>query len=54
LLVTLLIFIRLAFFSTIENPEPRYTVEFFPFLAILGGLAISRLVRLRHRRIADW
>jgi len=43
LLVTLLIFIRLAFFSTIENPEPRYTVEFFPFLAILGGLAISRL-----------
>ena len=43
LLVSLLIFIRLAFFSTLENPEPRYTVEFFPFLAILGGLAISRI-----------
>jgi Dolichyl-phosphate-mannose-protein mannosyltransferase len=42
LLVALLILIRLAFFSTIENPEPRYTVEFFPFLAVLGGIAIAR------------
>jgi len=47
LLVGLLIFIRLAFFSTMENPEPRYTVEIFPFLAALGGMAIARLSRLR-------
>jgi hypothetical protein len=40
----LIIFVRLAFFSTIENPEPRYVVEIFPFLAILGGIAISKLV----------
>jgi hypothetical protein len=42
LLVALIIFMRLGFFSTLENPEPRYTVEFFPFLSILGGIAISR------------
>jgi hypothetical protein len=42
LLAVLLIFLRLAFFSTMENPEPRYSVELFPFLAILGGIAISR------------
>jgi 4-amino-4-deoxy-L-arabinose transferase-like glycosyltransferase len=41
LLVALMIFIRLAFFSTIENPEPRYVVEFFPFLSALGGIALS-------------
>jgi len=56
LLVSLLIFIRLAFFSSLENPEPRYVVEFFPFLAVLGGIAIANLVpmfilrRLGHDR----
>jgi hypothetical protein len=48
LLVVLMIFLRLAFFSTKENPEPRYTVEIFPLLAILGGIAIARLVRMRE------
>jgi 4-amino-4-deoxy-L-arabinose transferase-like glycosyltransferase len=43
LLASLIIFLRLGFFSTLENPEPRYTVEIFPFLSILGGIAISRL-----------
>jgi hypothetical protein len=46
--VGLMIFLRLAFFSTKENPEPRYTVEIFPFLAILGGIAIARLVKVRQ------
>jgi hypothetical protein len=41
LLVALLIFIRLAFFASLENPEPRYTVEFFPLLASLGGIALA-------------
>lgn len=45
-LAGLIIFVRLAFFSTIENPEPRYVVEIFPFLAILGGIALSRLIAL--------
>ena len=43
LLAALIIFLRLGFFSTLENPEPRYAVEIFPFLSILGGIAISRL-----------
>ncbi|HLR04964.1 MAG TPA: hypothetical protein VK117_04075, partial [Pyrinomonadaceae bacterium] len=43
LLASLIIFLRLAFFATLENPEPRYVVEFFPFLSILGGIAISHL-----------
>jgi hypothetical protein len=37
LLAALLIFLRLGFFATLENPEPRYTVELFPFLIILAG-----------------
>lgn len=43
LLAALMIFLRLGLFSAIENPEPRYTVEFFPFLAILGGIALTRI-----------
>lgn len=45
LLCVLVIFLRLAFFSSLENPEPRYVVEFFPLLAILGGIALPRLQR---------
>ena len=43
LLVILAIGLRLALFSYIENPEPRYVVEFFPLLAVLGGIAIAQL-----------
>jgi 4-amino-4-deoxy-L-arabinose transferase-like glycosyltransferase len=48
LLATLMIVLRLAFFSTLENPEPRYVVEIFPFLSILGGIALARLGGLRE------
>ena len=41
LLAALLIFLRLGFFATLENPEPRYTVEIFPFLIILAGAGAS-------------
>jgi hypothetical protein len=44
LLVSLAIVLRLILFSSIENPEPRYLVEFFPFLAVLGGIAIARVL----------
>jgi 4-amino-4-deoxy-L-arabinose transferase-like glycosyltransferase len=37
LLAALVIFLRLGFFATLEHPEPRYTVEIFPFLIILAG-----------------
>lgn len=46
LLATLMIFLRLAFFATVENPEPRYVVEIFPFLSILGGIGFHRVIDL--------
>jgi hypothetical protein len=44
LLAVLMIFLRLGFFSSVENPEPRYVVEIFPFLSILGGIAWVQLI----------
>ena len=41
LLAVLLIFLRLGFFATLENPEPRYTVELFPFLIIVAGAGLA-------------
>jgi 4-amino-4-deoxy-L-arabinose transferase-like glycosyltransferase len=49
-LAALIIFLRLGFLSTMENPEPRYTVEFFPLLSILGGIALAPLLRRRQSR----
>ena len=43
LLAALIIVLRLGFFATLENPEPRYVVEIFPFLSILGGIALARV-----------
>jgi hypothetical protein len=43
LLAALLVLTRIVFFSTLENPEPRYVVEVFPFLSILGGITLSRI-----------
>ena len=52
LLLALLIVPRLLFLSSLENPEPRYTVEFF--ILILGaaslslsGLSLKRLLKRR-------
>jgi hypothetical protein len=49
LLVSLAIVLRLILFSSLENPEPRYLVEFFPFLAVLGGIAIARVPKLINK-----
>jgi hypothetical protein len=46
LLTALMIFLRIGFFSTLENPEPRYVVEIFPLLSVLGGIALSRTASL--------
>ena len=40
-LVVLIVVPRWAYLATLENTEPRYTVEFFPFLCVLGGLALA-------------
>jgi len=53
LLVSLIVFLRLGFFSTLENPEPRYVVEVFPFLAVLGGVGLSYFVRQRQSRTSE-
>lgn len=44
MLATLLIFFRIGFFATLENPEPRYVVELFAFLSVLSGIAIAHLL----------
>ena len=41
LLVALTILPRLALLSWMENPEPRYTMEFFPLLTALAGYAFA-------------
>ncbi|HEY8203149.1 MAG TPA: hypothetical protein VIF81_00340, partial [Pyrinomonadaceae bacterium] len=51
LLVTLAILLRLMLFSFLENPEPRYLVEFFPLLSVLGGVFIGRLLGARTRQV---
>ena len=43
LLVAMMILPRLILFSTLDNPEPRFLVQFFPFLSVLGGIAIARV-----------
>jgi hypothetical protein len=53
LLTTLAIVLRLILFSSMENPEPRYLVEFFPFLAILGGIAIARFPKFMSKPQID-
>jgi 4-amino-4-deoxy-L-arabinose transferase-like glycosyltransferase len=45
LLAALMMFLRLGFFATLENPEPRYTVELFPFLILLAAAGLSVFFR---------
>ena len=47
LLLTLLIAPRLIFLSTLENPEPRYVVELFAFVAAAAGIAVAALIGKR-------
>jgi hypothetical protein len=44
LLAVLIVVLRLGFFSLRENPEPRYVVELFPFIFVLGGIAAVRVL----------
>jgi len=41
LLLALLIVPRLVVLARMENPEPRYVVEFFAFVVALSGLATT-------------
>jgi hypothetical protein len=48
-----LIFLRVGFFATLENPEPRYVVEIFPFLIILAGAGASVLKASASGMVTD-
>ncbi|HKF46147.1 MAG TPA: glycosyltransferase family 39 protein [Terracidiphilus sp.] len=44
------ILLRAALLATIEAPEARYTVEFFPIFFATGGIALARLIRSGSHR----
>jgi len=46
-LFVLFLLLRSAFLGTLENPEPRYTLECYPAVIVLASICISRLF---HRR----
>lgn len=41
LLLALLVIPRMAFLTSMENPEPRYVVEFFAFILAVAGIAFT-------------
>lgn len=51
LLLALLIIPRLAFLTSMENPEPRYVVEFFAFVIAAGSLSFTALIWDRARKV---
>lgn len=51
LLLALLIVPRLAFLARMENPEPRYIVEFFAFVVPVASLATLTACDLLYSRI---
>jgi len=42
------VLLRCALLATLEAPEPRYTLEFFPPLIVLAGVALSRRPDMRN------
>jgi hypothetical protein len=42
-LIALMTLPRIIFFSTLENPEPRYVIELFAFCSILGSFYLGGL-----------
>ncbi len=53
LLVALLIMPRFVYLTTLQNPEPRYVVEFFPFVLAVAGLALASLTLRRKYKIVS-
>lgn len=50
LLAVLMMTLRLGYFSTLETPESRYVMQLFPFLSLLGALALTRILTQIHDR----
>jgi len=40
-MMMLFVLLRSAFLATLPNPEPRYTLECYPVVLLLGGAWIS-------------
>ena len=40
--------LRCVLLATIEAPEARYTIEFFPMVFVLSGIAIARFIPERQ------
>jgi hypothetical protein len=47
LFVTFLV-LRSAFLGTLENPEPRYTLECYPVVILFASRVLTDLRRVRH------
>lgn len=43
-LLLVFVVVRSVFLGTVENPEPRYTLECYPVVIVLGAAAVARLV----------
>jgi hypothetical protein len=43
--------LRSMLLMTIEAPETRYTLEFFPFLFATGGIALQRIFSRRNNAL---
>ena len=37
--------LRVLILLTVDNSEPRYTLEFYPVLIVLGSAALARMQR---------
>jgi 4-amino-4-deoxy-L-arabinose transferase-like glycosyltransferase len=49
-LLILFVILRSAFLGTLENPEPRYTLEMFPIAIVLAAAGLARREREKERR----
>jgi hypothetical protein len=50
-LFVLFLLLRSAFLGTLENPEPRYTLECYPAVIVLGSALFQRRSRGRDSRL---
>ena len=41
-LLGLFVVLRTAFLGTLENPEPRYTLEMYPIIIVFAAAALIR------------
>src|SRR5581483_8270130 len=47
-LLTLFVVLRSGFLGTLENPEPRYTLEMYPIVIVFAAFALGKLFTRRE------